>query len=151
MLRMRSYLARSRLNSGVIRPTFLLVLPDLLKRNLDLVICGTGAGRRPAEIGQYYAGAGNRFWRTLHEVGLTPTELAPEQADQLLPLGIGLTDLVKENAGADHDLSFSIADVMHLRMKVTFNQPWYLCFNGKRAAREFLRVPDVEYGVHGRL
>jgi TDG/mug DNA glycosylase family protein len=102
-------------------------------------------------LGQYYAGPGNRFWRTLHEVGLTPTEFGPDQAEQLLTLGIGLTDLIKHNAGSDRDMSFAIADVMTLRMKIMVNQPWYLCFNGKRAAQEFLRSPRVEYGVHGHI
>jgi hypothetical protein len=45
------------------------MLTDLLTRNLDLVICGTGVGSRSAELGQYYAGPRNRFWRTLAQVG----------------------------------------------------------------------------------
>ena len=127
------------------------MLPDLLSRNLDLVVCGTGVGRRSAELGRYYAGPGNRFWRTLFEIGLTPTELGPDQAEQLLTLGIGLTDVVKHSAGSDRDLPFSLADSMALRMKIMVNQPWYLCFNGKRAAQECLRTTQVEYGVYGRL
>jgi TDG/mug DNA glycosylase family protein len=127
------------------------MLPDLLARNLALVVCGTGAGRRSAEVGRYDAGPGNRFWRTLFAVGLTPTELGPEDAEHLLMLGIGLTDVVKDSAGSDRDLPFSLADTMALRMKILANRPWYLCFNGKRAAQEFLRSTHVEYGVHGRL
>ena len=40
-------------------------------------------------------GPGNRFWRTLHEVGLTPTELRPDEYARLLNHGIGLTDLAR--------------------------------------------------------
>ncbi|MCU0647511.1 MAG: mismatch-specific DNA-glycosylase [Gemmatimonadaceae bacterium] len=127
------------------------ILPDLLQRDLDLVICGTGAGRQSAERGAYYAGDGNRFWQTLAEVGLTPAQLEPSRARELLALGIGLTDLVKEAAGSDAELSFSIVDVMRLRLTIMSHRPWYVCFNGKRAAKEFLRVREVEYGVHGRL
>ncbi len=127
------------------------MLPDFLRRNLDLVVCGTGAGRRSAQLGQYYAGLGNRFWRTLFEVGLTPTELGPDRAEHLLTLGIGLTDVVKDSAGSDHDIAFTLAHILALRMKVMSYQPWYLCFNGKRAAKEFLRTSQVEYGVHDRL
>jgi len=127
------------------------MLPDLLARNLDLVVCGTGAGRRSAELGRYYAGPGNRFWHTLFEVGLTSARIGPERAEHLLTLGIGLTDVVKSSAGSDHDLPFTIADSMALRLKIMRFQPWYLCFNGKRAAQEFLRSSRVEYGVHGRL
>ena len=128
-----------------------MILPDLLSKHLVLVVCGTGAGQRSAELGRYYAGQGNRFWRTLFEVGLTPIELEPAQAEHLLTLGIGLTDVVKDAAGSDVDLSFAITDIMTLRMKILSYQPWYLCFNGKRAAQVFLRTSHVEYGVHGRL
>ena len=143
---------RSQLNCWRYTATHSLsILPDYLAQNLDLIVCGSGAGARSAEVGQYYAGPGNRFWHTLFDVGLTPTELAPDQAAHLLTFGIGLTDVVKDHAGSDRDLSFTIADTLILRMKITFNQPWYLCFNGKRAARAFLRSTALQYGVHGRI
>ncbi|MGH2374506.1 MAG: mismatch-specific DNA-glycosylase [bacterium] len=85
--------------------------------------------------------------RTLAEVGLTPHVLAPADYEQLLRFGIGLTDLIKGQAGRDDQVPFARADAMALRAKVMLYQPRYLCFNGKRAAREFLRRPEVEYGV----
>lgn len=48
------------------------VLPDVLKPDLKIVFCGTAAGRESAARGAYYAGSGNSFWKTLHEVGLYP-------------------------------------------------------------------------------
>ena len=71
----------------------IIILPDLLANNLELVIVGTAAGRVSGRRGLYYAG--NRFWRTLHEVGLTPIELRPGEHGKLLDYGIGLTDLAK--------------------------------------------------------
>ncbi len=124
------------------------MLPDLLARNLTLVVCGTGAGTRSAQLRQYYAGPGNRFWATLADVGLVPERLAPPDYERLLAFGIGLTDLIKQQAGADRDLEFTLADVLTLRMKITSYQPRYVCFNGKRAAQAFLRSDKVEYGVH---
>jgi len=123
------------------------MLPDLLARNLTLVVCGTGAGARSAQLGQYYAGRGNRFWATLADVGLVPERLAPPDYERLLTFGIGLTDLVKQQAGADRDLEFSVADVLTLRMKIMSYQPRYVCFNGKRAAQTFFRHTTIEYGV----
>ena len=123
------------------------MLPDLLSRHLNLVVCGTGAGARSAEVRQYYAGPGNRFWRTLADVGLTPEELTPDQYQRLLTFGIGLTDLAKQHVGRDRELSVSKTDIIMLRTKLMSYQPWYLCFNGKRAAQLFLGVPTVEYGV----
>jgi G:T/U-mismatch repair DNA glycosylase len=43
------------------------LLDDLLRIGLRLVICGTAAGERSAKLGAYYAGPGNKFWRTLHD------------------------------------------------------------------------------------
>jgi TDG/mug DNA glycosylase family protein len=123
------------------------MLPDLLTRGLSLAICGTGVGARSAVVGQYYAGAGNRFWRTLAEVGLIPEQLAPDHYEHLLSFGIGLTDLVKAEAGADRSLRFTRADALMLRSNLMQYQPWYCCFNRKRAANEFLGIADGHYGV----
>ncbi len=51
------------------------MLEDLLAPGLALVVCGSAAGRRSAQLGHYYAGPGNKFWRTLARVGLTPIEV----------------------------------------------------------------------------
>jgi len=123
------------------------MLPDLLSRNLDLVVCGTGVGTRSAQLRHYYAGPGNRFWRTLAEVGLTHEELRPDQYERLLAFRIGLTDLVKREPGNDRALRFTQADALILRAKLTLHQPRFVCFNGKRAAQEFLGLSDVDYGV----
>ena len=48
------------------------ILPDVLEPGLRVVFCGTAPGTASARAGAYYAGPGNRFWTTLHEVGLTP-------------------------------------------------------------------------------
>ena len=77
----------------------IVILPDLLANNLDLVIVGTAAGRVSARRGLYYAGPGNRFWRKLREVGLTPIELRPDEYAKLLGHGIGLPDLAKGACG----------------------------------------------------
>lgn len=123
------------------------MLPDLLAPDLQLVICGTGAGARSAEVGEFYAGRGNRFWRTLAEVGLTPNEFVSAQYPKLLGCGIGLTDLVKDQAGADSRLRVLPRHQLSLWAKILLYQPRYLCFNGKRAAREFLGTNSVEYGI----
>ena len=61
------------------------ILPDLLPHNLKVVFCGTAAGTQSAQAGAYYAGRGNKFWRILHETGLTPRQLAPHEFPTLPP------------------------------------------------------------------
>jgi len=100
-----------------------VILPDLLANNLDLVIVGTAAGRVSARRGLYYAGPGNRFWRTLREVGLTPIELRPDEHAKLLDYGIGLTDLAKGACGADSNLKPVDFDRMRLRAVIKTRSP----------------------------
>ena len=76
------------------------VLNDLIAEDLLLLICGTAAGKESAERGAYYAKPTNKFWRILHETGLTPRRLEPTEFRELLDYGIGLTDIVKGQAGS---------------------------------------------------
>ena len=55
------------------------VLPERLKPGLKLVFCGTAAGRQSALQQAYYAHGQNKFWKTLYEVGLTPSLFAPHR------------------------------------------------------------------------
>ena len=122
------------------------MLPDLLDENLELVICGTAVGTTSASKQQYYAQPNNQFWQVLYEVGLTSRLLTPREYAELLEEGIGLTDLVKKQAGMDRDLQDRDFGAPALRAKLHHYQPQVLCFNGKRAAQEFLQR-KVDYGV----
>ena len=113
---------------------------------LDLAICGAAAGRRSAEVGAYYAGPGNRFWRILHETGLTPRLLVPEEFRLLPDFGIGLTDLAKTASGPDSGIPRGAWDADALRRKIEAARPRILAFNGKNAARRFIGAGRVAYG-----
>jgi double-stranded uracil-DNA glycosylase len=121
------------------------ILPDLLANDLDL---GTAAGRVSAERQLYYAGPGNRFWRILHEVGLTPIELQPDNYAKLLDYGIGLTDLAKGACGADINLKPADFDRMRLRSVIKTRSPRLLAFNGKTVAARYFNVStaQINYG-----
>jgi double-stranded uracil-DNA glycosylase len=123
------------------------MLPDLLAPDLKLIICGSAVGGRSAVLGHYYAGPGNKFWHTLVATGLTPRTLHPSEACRLLDFGIGLTDLVKNQVGSDRDIQFERDEREHLHMKILDYQPYYLCFNGKRAAKEFFGSEQVAFGL----
>jgi TDG/mug DNA glycosylase family protein len=112
---------------------------------LSVVFCGTAAGRRSAEVGAYYAGRGNKFWRTLFAVGLTPRLLEPAEFPLLPQYGIGLTDIAKTYSGADKGLRRAHFDRASLRQKIEHFTPCTFAFNGKKSAREFYGVA-VAYG-----
>ena len=122
------------------------MLADVLREELEVVFCGTAVGKKSASRGAYYAGPGNKFWRTLFEMELTPRLFQPSEFPELLGCGIGLTDLVKTRAGRDSALSASDFDWQSLYEKVKKFFPHVLAFNGKRAAEAFLDHP-VTYGL----
>jgi TDG/mug DNA glycosylase family protein len=131
-----------------------MVLSDLLGPGLDLIIVGTAAGRASAKRGLYYAGRGNRFWRILHEVGLTPIELKADDYRHLIEYRIGLTDLAKHASGMDQDLPANCFDPARLRRAIEALSPTILAFNGKKAAGVFFGVATakVTYGQQkGRI
>ena len=80
------------------------ILPDVLPPGLRVVFCGYAPGTASARAGAYYAGPGNRFWITLHEVGLTPLVLRPAEFARLPEFGIGLTDISKTASGSDREV-----------------------------------------------
>ena len=109
-------------------------LPDLLCPGLKLVFVGTAASRISAARGAYYANPGNRFWRTLFEVGLTPRLFAPEDWPRLADLGIGLTDFSKTGAGMDHEIDPDSFDVAGFNAKIAVANPKAIAFTSKRGA-----------------
>lgn len=123
------------------------MLTDVLPTGLRLVVCGTAASARSAQIGAYYAGHGNKFWRTLCQTGLTPRQLAPSEFRLLPQFGIGLTDIVKDQAGNDAVIRFEASGRERLREVILAAAPTYLCFNGKRAAIEYFGTRQVAYGL----
>jgi double-stranded uracil-DNA glycosylase len=116
-------------------------LPDMLRENLRLVFVGTAASNRSAADGHYYAHPGNRFWNAIHEVGLTARRYQPAEFTELLPLGIGFTDLNKSEAGMDHQLSAGSIDVAAFRAKIEKFRPDAIAFTSKKAASYFYGRP----------
>jgi TDG/mug DNA glycosylase family protein len=114
------------------------VLPERLRPGLKLVFCGTAAGRQSALQKAYYAHAQNKFWRTLHAVGLTPHQFAPGDYPALWNLDIGLTDIAKFAYGMDHQLpkeSLGREAAEALRTRIEKIAPRHLAFTSLTAGR----------------
>jgi TDG/mug DNA glycosylase family protein len=124
-------------------------LGDLLAPNLRVVFVGTAAGKRSAAPRHYHAGRGDRFWRTLHEVRLTPRHFKPGEACDLLGLGIGLTDMSRLGSHADGDRPGRAFDAERFVATVRHWRPRAIAFNGKKAASIWLgrkRTATMTYG-----
>ena len=122
------------------------ILPDVLAPGLHLVLCGTAPSRTSHAARAYYARPGNRFWPTLHEVGLTPVRLEPAAYRQVLQYGLGLTDLCKTEFGSDAELSRTAFDPAGFAVKMERFRPAAVGFDSKTAARAFLGR-SVAYGL----
>jgi double-stranded uracil-DNA glycosylase len=122
-------------------------LPDQLQHRLRLVFVGTAAGQRSADVGHYYAHPGNRFWRTIHEVGLTPRRYQPHEFPALLGLGIGFTDMCKLGAGMDHEALKAGADVAAFAEKMRRYRPATIAFTSKKAASLFYGKPTTRIAL----
>jgi double-stranded uracil-DNA glycosylase len=79
-------------------------VPDVLAPGLAIVFCGINPGFRSAAAGAHFANPRNDFWRLLHDSGLTPRQLAPEEQRDLLELGYGLTNAAYRTTRGSSDL-----------------------------------------------
>ena len=123
-----------------------MILPDILDYNLNIIFCGTAASKKSKKLRAYYAGPGNKFWKILHEIGLTETQLKPRQFKKLIDYGIGLTDICKTDFGNDDELDKSKYDINNFNLKILEYQPKIVCFNGKNAAKAYLNQKTIDYG-----
>jgi TDG/mug DNA glycosylase family protein len=117
------------------------ILPDRLAPNLRVWFVGTAAGPRSAAVGAYYAHPGNRFWRALHDAGITPRQFDPHDYPRLLELGVGLTDFCKTGWGVDAAIAREHFDVAGFKRKVSRLKPQALAFTSKTAASLWLSQP----------
>jgi TDG/mug DNA glycosylase family protein len=79
-------------------------LPDVIAPDLDVLFCGINPSLLSAARGHHFARPGNRFWPALHLAGLTPRRLSPEEDQELLRYGLGVTNIVARPTRAAADL-----------------------------------------------
>jgi TDG/mug DNA glycosylase family protein len=70
------------------------LLPDVIGPGLRVLFCGINPSLYSAAVGHHFARPGNRFWPALHGGGFTPRRFSPFEDRDLLPLGLGLTNVV---------------------------------------------------------
>jgi TDG/mug DNA glycosylase family protein len=124
-------------------------LEDVLAPGLRVIFCGSAVGNRSASEKRYYVDPTNKFWKTLQKIGLTPTQLKPEEYARVLEYGIGLTDMAKKHSGVDAQIPAGAFDPDEVRRKVMLYEPQLLAFNGKKAASVFYGLPDTDMVSYG--
>lgn len=127
-------------------------IPDVIRADLDILLCGINPSLYSAATGHHFARPGNRFWPALALAGLTPELFAPAEQFRLLDLGLGITNLVaRATARADELTGDEIrAGELRLRRKVARLRPRYVAFLGLDAYRLAFGERSAQVGEQRR-
>jgi len=124
------------------------LLADVIAPDLDVLFCGINPGLLSALTGHHFARPGNRFWPALHRSGFTPRQLAPAEQEELLGLGLGITNVVARATAGAADLKpeeyRSGGEI--LRAKVAEFRPRWLAVVGIGAYRTAFDAPKAVMG-----
>lgn len=123
-------------------------VPDLGGPGLRVLLVGINPSLWSGWSGYHFGRPSNRLWPTLHEAGLTPRRLAPEDTAELLAAGIGITNLVnRATARADELTDDEIrAGLPRLLDTVTRWTPPYIAVLGVTAYRTAFGRPRARVG-----
>ena len=123
-------------------------LPDLVAPGLRVLLVGINPSLWSGWSGRHFGRPSNRLWTTLHEAGLTPRRLAPEDTAELLGAGIGITNLVaRATARADELSDDEIrAGVPRLEATVRHWRPRAVAVLGVSAYRVAFARPKAAVG-----
>ena len=114
------------------------IVPDLVAPNLRVLFCGINPGLMSAATGHHFARPGNRFWPALHKSGFTPRLFRPDEQEELLTLGLGITNVVaRESAKADELTRAELVEGGEILVaKVLEYRPKWLAVVGVTAYRD---------------
>src|SRR6476659_5408883 len=121
---------------------------DVIAPGLRVLFCGINPGLYSGATGHHFARPGNRFWPTLHKAGFTPRQLRPEEEQELLTYGYGITNIVERATVAAAELTPDelTAGGQRLRRRVDEYQPQVLAVLGISAYRAAFNQPRAILG-----
>ncbi len=110
-------------------------MPDVIAPGLRVLFVGINPGVATARARRHFANPRNVFWSALHEGGLTPRRLAPDETEALLALGLGITNAVTRATPGSADVTPEDVRLGRERVErvVGDARPVWLAFVGKQA------------------
>jgi len=123
-------------------------IPDVIAPGLRVLFAGINPGLYSAATGYHFARPGNRFWPALHRSGFTGRVLRPDEQEQLLGLGLGITNVVaRATARAGELRPEEFVEGAHiLNEKVVRLRPRWLAVLGVTAYRAAFGHRDAAVG-----
>jgi len=112
-------------------------IPDVIAPGLRVLFAGINPGLYSAATGYHFARPGNRFWPALHRSGFTERVFRPSEQEQLLGLGLGITNIVARATARADELGRAefLAGARVLTVKITRLRPRWLAVVGVTAYR----------------
>lgn len=112
-------------------------IPDVIATGLHVVFAGINPGLYSAATGYHFARPGNRFWPALHRSGFTERVFRPDEQEQLLGLGFGITNIVARATARADELGPDefLVGARILTEKITWLRPRWLAVTGITAYR----------------
>jgi double-stranded uracil-DNA glycosylase len=125
-----------------------LTVEDVIAPDLRVLFCGINPGLYTAATGHHFARPGNRFWPALHASGFTPRLLAPDEKEELLELGLGITNVASRTTATAAELMREelVEGGRILREKVRVYRPRVLAVLGVGAYRLAFDRPKAVLG-----
>jgi double-stranded uracil-DNA glycosylase len=123
-------------------------VPDLIQPGLRVLFCGINPGLYSAAVGHHFARPGNRFWPTLAASGFTPRLFSPFEEEELLTIGLGITNVVARATTAAVELAPAefVEGARLLEAKVGEHRPRVVAFLGVMAYRTAFSRPKAAIG-----
>ena len=123
-------------------------IPDVIAPGLRVVFAGINPGLYSAATGHHFARPGNRFWPALHRSGFTGRVLRPDEQQQLLGLGLGITNIVARATARADELRPEefVQGASILNEKIARLQPRWLAVVGVTAYRAAFGRPHAVVG-----
>jgi TDG/mug DNA glycosylase family protein len=128
-------------------------IPDVIAADLRVLFVGINPGLYSGATGFHFARPGNRFWPALHGAGLTPRRLQPDETDELLALGIGITNLVNRTTATAAELTADELRVGAAQLQRTIDRyrPGAVAVLGLSAYRSAFDRPKATIGRQSGL
>jgi TDG/mug DNA glycosylase family protein len=125
-----------------------LTIPDVIAPGLRVLFSGINPGLYSAAAGHHFARPGNRFWPALYHSGFTPRQFRPDEQEQLLELGLGITNVAaRATARADELTARELRDGgQELLAKAVRMRPQWLAVVGVTAYRTAFGQPRATVG-----
>lgn len=123
-------------------------IPDHLAHGLSVLFVGFNPSIRSSETGHHYANPNNRFWKIIHQAGLTPRRYKPEEDGDLIALGYGFTNIVpRPSRTAEEITKEEYAEGREeLIRKIHLYRPKVVCFVGKGVYEQYARRKAKHWG-----